>query len=398
MLLLNLRSYYSDSSSTGPNAAQIQMHQSNFFNMSQFLTLLGPQTAQIVTPISHALSLKYILHNNFEWIIVCGQSSQRLRINLFSSLFNFMHIVKGGGKMISGSAEEHSDQYVLRLDKTMTRSNTVENGLSGDQVEMTIEVLALHVSKFIDILCHDCIGGHDVCKILALSYIDVVLELNPVAYFIQFISRRGYLSNQINSLLKIDNDLCRILDAKPDTLKSLYVYEHPDFQVTNFTVSQERNTFVPPVEVRFQQVLFPALNLLDVIQTTLGIENHSSITQIVYFLLSHSDMIKILLRAGTPFWNLVILKELSAITSLIARVVNQEISTIIDPQVNQDLGAHFYRLEKLMLTLITCFIIVLLPAFNLLDVASHFFRCTCLCLLLCVFIHDYGLYGFVNLL
>jgi len=183
-----------------------------------------------------------------------------------------------------------------------------------------------------------------------------------------------------------------VLDNQPENLKALYVYEskmamlsrfagsyigaelllehrvigvlsqmkvfdlHPDFQVANFMGSSD-NSFVPPIDARYQQILFPALSLCDVILLTLGPENQSVITQITHFLLSHADIIEIVLRAGTPSMNLGLLQELSAITGLIARVANQNISDMIDPSGNHDVGAHLYRLQKLMMMLFSRFTI-----------------------------------------
>lgn len=259
---------------------------------------------------------------------------------------------------------------------------------------IAVEVFASIGEKIIDILCHDCTSGHDVCKMLALSCVDMLLDIDSMVDFIQFMSRRGYLAHLIDSLLKTDDQLCRVLEHMPDNMKALYVYEskmamlgrvatsyvgaelllehrtlgilsgmkvydlHPDFQVNhNVTHQQSSSSFIPPVDVRYQQILFPALNLCDVILSTLGPENYSAITQVVHFLLSHGDMIEIVLRAGTPFLNIGLLQELSAITGLIARTANQDISNLIDPNTNQDLGAHLYRLQKLMLSLFPRFIL-----------------------------------------
>jgi nuclear pore complex protein Nup205 len=224
-----------------------------------------------------------------------------------------------------------------------------------------------------------------------------LLDLDAMTNFIYFISKRGYLSNLIESLLKNDIKLCRVLDTNPDNLKPLYVYEskmamlsrvsssyigaellleqkalavlagmkvfdlHPDFQVTNYNnqyaLASATSSFIPPIEIRYQQILFPALNLCDVILSTLGSDNRSTVTQIIHFLLSHGDMIEIVLRAGTPFLNLGLLQELSGITGIIARAANQGVSNLIDAQENQDLGAHLYRLQKLMLTLFPRFLL-----------------------------------------
>ena len=57
-------------------------------------------------------------------------------------------------------------------------------------------------------------------------------------------------------------------------------------------LSSKRGSLIPPVEARFQQILFPALNLCDAILSTLGHENNSALSQIIHFFLSHSDMIE----------------------------------------------------------------------------------------------------------
>lgn len=44
--------------------------------------------------VMNSLSLKYILKNIIEWIIVSGIASQKLRINLYASLLNYLHIIK----------------------------------------------------------------------------------------------------------------------------------------------------------------------------------------------------------------------------------------------------------------------------------------------------------------
>ncbi|XP_055616153.1 nuclear pore complex protein Nup205 [Toxorhynchites rutilus septentrionalis] len=343
------------------------------------------------SPKTNTLSLRYILQNILEWILISGVGSQKLRINLYASLLNYMHIVKGNRDKLENEQDNMRDEfYVSRLDKSLAAGRSHESGAdeSQAQIEMVIEIFQSFGDKLIDILCHDCTGGHDICKMLALSCVDMLLDMDSMTNVIQFISKRGYLSHMIDSLLKNDVKLCRILDNQPENMKALYVYEskmamlsrigsshigaellleekalsvlagmkvfdlHPDFQVLSYSGHyQASSSFIPPIEARYQQILFPALNLCDVILSTLGQENHSAVTQIIHFLLSHGETIEIVLRAGTPFLNIGLLQELAGITSLIARAANQEISTLIAPNVNQDIGANLYRLQKLMLTL-----------------------------------------------
>lgn len=68
------------------NPNQSQINGSILNSASSNLTL---------TPKTNSLSLKYILKNIVDWIIISGEASQKLKINLYASLLNFMHIVKG---------------------------------------------------------------------------------------------------------------------------------------------------------------------------------------------------------------------------------------------------------------------------------------------------------------
>lgn len=381
LLLMNLRTCYGGKAVTNDNR---DSQMTIFGNQSAF-NLSQDQTPS--SPKSSSLPLKYIFRNIIEWIIVSGVGSQKLRMNLYAALLNFIYIVKGETKEKITNEEPKEDFYVSRLDRTIMRRHPSDaEDDANNQIEMAVEILQSFGDKLTDILCHDCTGGHDVVKMLALACIDMLLDIDTMSQIIHFMSTRGYLAHIIDSLLKTDHKLCRVLDSEPENLKALYVYEskmamlsrfagsyvgaelllehraigvlsqmkvfdfHPDFQVTNF-MGSSGNSFVPSIDVRYQQILFPALNLCDVILLTLGPENHSVITQITHFLLSHSDIIEIVLRAGAPTMSLGLLQELAAITGLIARAANQNLSDMIDPSGNHDIGAHLYRLQKLMMTL-----------------------------------------------
>uniref|UniRef100_A0A8D8J666 Nuclear pore complex protein Nup205 n=1 Tax=Culex pipiens TaxID=7175 RepID=A0A8D8J666_CULPI len=392
LLMVNLRHCYSLKNSGQEGVQSASLVAGSF----------SGQVGGMFSPKTNTLSLRYILQNILEWILISGVGSQKLRINLYAALLNYMHIVKGNRDQSEkeqadgGGVSPRDEFYVSRLDKSLGKAlDGTTHGTSDEshaQIEMVIEIFQSFGDKLIDILCHDCTGGHDICKMLALSCIDMLLDMDSLASVIQFISKRGYLAHLIDSLLKSDGRLCRILDKQPENMKALYVYEsklamlsriggshigaellleekalsvlagmkvfdlHPDFQVVTYSShSQPSSSFIPPIDARYRQILFPALNLCDVILSTLGQENHSAVTQIIHFLLSHGDTIEIVLRAGTPFLDLGLLQELAGITSLIARAANQEIYNLITPNANQDLRAHLHRLQKLMLTLLPRF-------------------------------------------
>lgn len=385
LLLMNLR------------AASSSLSMSKRNNANETSTLFfGNQTDQstIISPTkSNSSHLKYIFKNIVEWIIVSGSSgSQKLRMNLYAALLNFIYIIKGDGSNEEASDDPKDDFYVSRLDRTiMRRKNGTDDDDASSRIEMAVGILQAFGDKLVDILCHDSTGGHDVVKMLALACVNLLLDIDTMTQFINFISTRGYLAHLIDSLLKTDQRLQRILDTKPENMKALYVYEakmamltkfasshvgaelllehrvigvlsqmkvfdlHPDFQIMDMT--DDDISFIPPISLRYQQILFPALSLCEVILMTLGSENQSVITQVTHFLLSHSDIVEIVLRAGTPSMNFGLLKELSALTGLIARTSSQTISDLMDPSGNHDIGAHLYRLQRLMMALFPRFIL-----------------------------------------
>ncbi|XP_059616837.1 nuclear pore complex protein Nup205 [Phlebotomus argentipes] len=350
------------------------------------------QTAVHFSLKTNTLNYKFILESIVEWIIVSGVASQKLRINLYASLLNFMHIIKGGTK--KKDAELLGEHYVSRLDRSVRRfedQRAQEDEVNYNQI--TFDVFSTCGDKLIDILCHDGSGGHDICRMLALSCIDMLLDMDSMSTCIQFISRRGYLAHIIDSLMKSDDQLCHVLETMPDNLKALYVYEskmamlsrvgcsyagaelllehqilgvlsgmrvldlHPDFQnsATVANMFSAQAAFVPPIEKRYQQILLPALNVCDVILSTLGPENRSVVAQVAHFLFSHGDMIEFVLRAGTPFLSLGLLNELSVLTGLVARTASNALVTEVNS--NQDLAAQLYRLQKQMMTLFPRFIL-----------------------------------------
>lgn len=63
-----------------------------------------------------------------------------------------------------------------------------------------------------------------------------------------------------------------------------------------WTTEEVLDNFLPAPEQQYLQIFMPALDLCNAILTTLGTENQSVITQIMYFLFSHADVIELILR------------------------------------------------------------------------------------------------------
>lgn len=98
-MLVNLRYWYHQCNANTNETANALAYKP--------LTGTGGGTDQRLTlgPQSNSLNLKYILTHIIDWIIMSGVSSQKLKINLYASLLNFMHIIKG----INSKSNEFSD-------------------------------------------------------------------------------------------------------------------------------------------------------------------------------------------------------------------------------------------------------------------------------------------------
>ncbi|XP_023291874.2 nuclear pore complex protein Nup205 [Lucilia cuprina] len=331
---------------------------------------------------SNTLNLKCILKYILEWIIVSGVASQKLRINLYASLLNCLRIIRD--QSTKKTPNQTNQNYITRLDKS-----SGNDYMSSDStyIRMAVEVILQFGEKLIEIICHDCVAGHEICKMSALACIDVLLDIDTMSGIMNFISHHGYLSHIVESLAKSDEELCNTLSNIPENMKYLYVYEskmsmllrlanthagaelllsnkvldvlssmrvfdmHPDFKRRQEWHQNDLQEFVPRVDTRYRQILFPALNLCDCLVTTLGTENYSVISQVMHFLLSHCDMIEIVLRSGSPFSDVGLLQEVSFIIGIIARTFSQEAFAARNSDLMGDIGVNVYRIKKLMLSL-----------------------------------------------
>lgn len=284
-------------------------------------------------------SLKFILHSILEWILISNVSSQKLRVNLYGSLLEFLHMISVGYE--DKKIPNHSSFYVSRLDKME------ENELEDDRILISANVLASFGDKLIEVLCHDCIGGHDICKMLSMSSFNMLIMLNLQINWVTFLSGKGYLRHLIDSILNSDNDLKSILETIPGTLRPIYLYEtkmaliariagtrigaemlleqrilaclssmkvfddHPKIEKQTGNVIED---FIPSVESRYQQILFPALDLCDSLLTSLGTDNREAVGQVMSFLLSHLEVVETVLQQGSPTLSATFLKELAMIS------------------------------------------------------------------------------------
>ncbi|XP_012279262.1 nuclear pore complex protein Nup205 isoform X2 [Orussus abietinus] len=362
----------------------------------------GDDELPLPSSAAHTTMTKIILTHVVQWIIGSGASSQKVQSHLYGALLNFLCVV-GLDKAEPRSGDAADVTYVSQLDSGLHRALPAQE---RSHRYATVQVLDGFGEKLMDIVCRNCSGGHDVCKMLALSCLDKVLELDSDNSWVAYLASRGYLKHATDSLLESDGPLRRVLRPEPDTLRPLYLYEarmaalcrmaasrlgaesllenkvlsclsgmrvfdyHPDAHV-GFESGDA--SFLPSVGQRYQQVLLPALYLCDALLTTLGTENQSCAVQVCGFLQSHRDAVEAALGNALPCSNASFLKEVACLTGVIGRSANIDVYDLVEDELQRvngpgdatgmrELRAHLYRLQKLMLSLLPKFQLQAPPA------------------------------------
>ncbi|XP_031788663.1 nuclear pore complex protein Nup205 isoform X2 [Nasonia vitripennis] len=343
--------------------------------------------------------MKIILNHILQWILNSEASSQKVRTHLYGALLYFLCVVgteKSGENMGAGI----ETTFVSQLDNSLYKALPMQE---RSHRYTTIQVINSFGDKLMDIICHSCSGGHDVCKMLGLSCLNKILELDCDNSWVIYLSSRGYLKHMIDGLLESDNLLRCMLQPDPQTLRPLYLYEakmamfirmaatrlgaesllenkvlsclssmsvvdqHPDVHDSFNGIDP---SFLPSVGQRYQQIFLPMLYLCDALLTTLGTENQSCAIQICGFLQSHRDTVEMTLRNILPSSNTLFMIEVATLTGVIARSANIDMYKLVDEEVEKsnigesnlrdssgmrELRAHLYRLQRLMLSLLPKF-------------------------------------------
>ncbi|KAG7205199.1 hypothetical protein KM043_018287 [Ampulex compressa] len=365
--------------------------------------VIQPDNDLLPSSPSNTTMMKIILNHILQWILNAGASSQKVLIHLYAALLNFLCVV---GLEKTDNPSVVDSMYVSQLDSTLNRIMPTQE---RSHRYATIQVINSFGTQLMDILCHNCSGGHDICKMLALSCLDKILELDCENAWMIYLASRGYLKHMIDSLLESDNLLRCMLQPEPQTLRPLYLYEakmatfcrmastrlgsesllenkilscmssmsvfdqHPDVHIS---FEGGDYSFIPPIGQRYQQIFLPALYLCDALLTTLGTENQSCAVQVCGFLQSHRDTIEMVLRNAFSKANTFFLKEIACLTGVISRSANIDIYRLVDEELLKtdiderkledstgirELRAHLYRLQRLMLSLLYKFQLQSLP-------------------------------------
>ncbi|KAF5282238.1 hypothetical protein FQA39_LY17658 [Lamprigera yunnana] len=330
-------------------------------------------------------SLNLILNYLVEWTMNTDGTSQILKINQYASLATFLRLVHMD-EPVQG-ARLDSSFYVSRLDSSKLQvSNTTTFYIPSN-------VFAAFGVKLIETICNDCVSGHDVVKMLAMSTFSLLISMSGNINLLIHMSGRGYLKHIIESTLNSDTELQQLLEPEPQNLRSLFVYIskmsllaqcatmklgaeqlleqqllsclsnmnvfqlHPEVVKQTQLPPEGFENYIPSIENRYIQIFLPTLHLCNTIITCLSTDNLSAVSQVIYYLLNHLDVVELILRSGTPLLSQNFLEELSALTLVIARTAKSDMTYIHERTDGlQDNRSRLYRIQRLMLALLPKFL------------------------------------------
>ncbi|KAL4703988.1 hypothetical protein ACJJTC_000374 [Scirpophaga incertulas] len=366
LLLVNLRHCY-----------LMQKRDTNL-NASEFETSFFGSSNQIMH--TKSLSLKFILHKILSWILVSG-ASQKMRVNLYGALLNFLNIVNLKPYVPDQDEDEVSNTYVSLLDSSLVKPSKEDSALKS----MVVDVISGFGEQLCSVVCGDCVGGgQEVCRMVALSCLEALVDMDPRSPWLPALTTHGYLRSLIDSLLQDDSGLMEALEPNPKSLRVLYLYEskmallikvastrggaetvvsqgalhslanlkvlsrHPDLHMAKDRALL--SDFLPPVTTRFRQMLVPALALCDALLNALSSDNHSCVLHVTHFLLSHADCADLVLRALHPDSPEDLVIEAEALSSVLARTATP---AALDALTSLEGGAALQRLHALALALLS---------------------------------------------
>ncbi|KAK5642892.1 hypothetical protein RI129_009059 [Pyrocoelia pectoralis] len=333
----------------------------------------------------HQESLKLVLNYLIEWLINTESSFQNLKINLYACLTTFFRFIHFNEPV--KQAQVDGSFYVSRLD-----SSKMETLDDLHTLFIPAHVFSSFGDKLIELICNDCVSGRDVVRMLAMSTFSLLISMSGDINWLMYMTRRGYLKHIIESILNSDNELKLMLEPEPPNLRPQFVFiskmsllsQYASTKVGAELLLEERmlsclsnmnifqihpevlkqtqlppdglENFFPSIETRYVQIFTPTLNLCNTIITSVSSENRSAVSQIIYFLLSHLEVVEFVLRSGSPLLTQNFLEELSALTSIIARTAKSDMTYIYKKTDGvQDNRSRLYRIQKLMLALLPKF-------------------------------------------
>ena len=403
MLLTTLRRTYDGSKhfNSDENA------QDSFFG----LPLLDHPERGSGRSVIYPSGLQVILKGLILWITSTNSGSQRVRVNLYGALLNYLRIGKEGKETIEnrGALSDRERLDIAKLRKA------------------NIDVLSGFGDMLIDAICRDSVSGHDIRRILALGLLDQLISLDKKGTWMWYVSREGYLKHIIEMLSSEDNELLNMLSPQQAHSKILFTYESKMAFFTRIasTLSGaelllESGLMVRLAEMKvfsarpesafpllsqeedendtnserlstmdiFHQIFFPALRLCQALLACLGPQNLSAASHVRHFVKANENIFQAILHPPThESLTMSGLEELSLVTGVLSKCetlnerdnANGNIHTRGLFQLRQQMISliHHFDLSEHMLRKVTKLVGGLISEKRKQDALSHLIKISC---------------------
>lgn len=184
---------------------------------------------------------------------------------------------------------------------------------------------------FREVVCRDVCSGHTVIRMVALSLIDDVLSTDFTGQWLEYISRKGYLTHLIESLVQDDREIITLLErgggddkpillfvSKVNVLQRVATCERgarmllDSGLINKLTELGSFQRRPPPTNPGqgvlagaglnnsrselYQKMFAPVMQLLCAISSAVKCNNQDCISQLQNFLMAHSDIFIVILQ------------------------------------------------------------------------------------------------------
>ncbi|XP_065223054.1 nuclear pore complex protein Nup205 [Planococcus citri] len=331
--------------------------------------------SQLQTFENYSSEILNVLKN---WIVLAGNSSKKVKINLFACFLTFLHFC----------TDKDEPEVECWLENIKQESGDVDySNINSSQMFRVKLLNSDYKDQLLKIFCEDATAAHDIWKMTALSGLQMLVDADP--NHISFIASHGYLKCLIQTLVESDIKLCKLfnqdcqlaplfvyetemtfmckiasypigaealLDAKIlSALSTMDVYNyHPTVAVCD-TSNSSHVDFIPDVSTRYLQLFTPVLTLCNTIITSVGVENEDAVVQIMQLLFSLNETVSLVLRSASPNVMPQFIKELADLTAVISAVFGHGLTQKFKEEYHSERAVQIHKIQKLMLSLFTTF-------------------------------------------
>ncbi|XP_048024823.1 nuclear pore complex protein Nup205 isoform X1 [Megalobrama amblycephala] len=323
-------------------------------------------------------ALHLILRKLLDFILCTGGGFQRLRAHLYGALLYYLQI-----------AQKPEEPETLQTGASMWERLTAPEDCFSKLQRENLAIIESYGTALMEVVCRDACDGHEIGRMLALAVLDRVLSIDRQSQWLVYLCNSGYLRVLVESLKQDDVALQTLLTPQPPLLKPLYIYESKMALLTRVAktaqgamellrcglVSQlvecqvfhmlpqndalrvfgqrDPSGFIPNPLERYRQILLPTLRLMQVILTSTTTQHQQGATQVLQWLIVHSDVIQSILHGQDM--SMGALQELSLLTAIISKTALPgalEMGQEFNSAALMELQGHIGRFQRQSLSLL----------------------------------------------